>query len=78
MQGQTGELLEPMARAAKMIEGDLEGIVAHWNRGLTTAFMEGRNSLFSGVKRRALGCRTVEYITAMLYLVAGKLHLPCD
>jgi transposase len=77
MRGQTGELLEPMARAARMVEGHLEGILAHWTRGLTTAFMEGLNSLFSAVKRKARGYRTVEYMTAMLYFVAGKLTLPC-
>jgi transposase len=75
MRGQTGELLEPMARAARMVEGHLEGILAHWTRGLTTAFMEGLNSLFSAVKRKARGYRTVEHMTAMLYFVAGKLTL---
>jgi transposase len=34
-----------MARAARMIEGHLEGILAHWTQGLTTAFMEGLNSI---------------------------------
>ena len=77
MRGQTGELLEPMARAVRMVEGHLEGILAHWTRGLTIAFMEGLNSLFSAVKRKARGYRTVEYMTAMLYFVAGKLTLPC-
>ena len=43
MRERTGELLEPMARAARMIEGHLEGILAHWTQGLTTAFMEGLN-----------------------------------
>jgi len=77
MREQTGELLEPMARAARMIEGHLEGILAHWTQGLTTAFMEGLNSLFSAVKRKARGYRSVEYMTTMLYFVAGKLTLPC-
>jgi transposase len=45
MRERTGELLEPMDRAARMIEGHLEGILAHWTQGLTTAFMEGLNSL---------------------------------
>jgi hypothetical protein len=45
MRGQTGELLEPIVRAARMIVGHLEGILAHWTRGLTTAFMERLNSL---------------------------------
>jgi transposase len=77
MREQSGELLEPMARAARMIEGHLEGILAHWTQGLTTAYMEGLNSLFSAVKRKARGYRTVEYMTSMLYFVAGKLTLPC-
>jgi transposase len=77
MREQTGELLEPMARAARMIEGHLAGILAHWTQGLTTAFMEGLNSLFSAVKRKARGYRSVEYMTTMLYFVAGKLTLPC-
>ena len=76
VRGQTGELLEPMVRAARMVEGHLEGIFAHWTRGLTTASMEGLNSLFSAVKRKARGYRTVEYMTAMLYFVAGKLFMP--
>ena len=29
----------------------LEGILAHWRQGLTTAFLEGLNSLFSATKR---------------------------
>ncbi len=29
MSQRTGELLEPMARVARMIEGHLEGILAH-------------------------------------------------
>jgi transposase len=77
MRDQTGEMLEPMARVVRMIEGHLEGILAHWTQGLTTAFMEGLNSLFSAVKRKARGYRTVEYMTTMLYFVAGKLTLPC-
>jgi transposase len=51
MRGQTGELLEPMAQAVRMVDGDLDGILAYWTRGLTTAFKEGLNSLFSALKR---------------------------
>lgn len=39
--------------------------------------MEGFNSLFTAVKRKARRYRTVEYMTTMLYFVAGKLTLPC-
>ena len=49
---------------------------AHWTQGLTTACMKGLNSLFSAVKRKARGYRSVEYMTTTLYFVAGKLTLP--
>ena len=67
MQGQTGELLAPMARAARLGEGHLEGILTHWTRGLTTALIGRLNSLFSPVTRKARGYRAVEYMTAMFY-----------
>jgi len=38
----------------------LEGILGHWKEGLTTAFLEGLNSLFSATKRKARGYRTQE------------------
>jgi transposase len=69
-------LLEPMRNAADMVERHLEGILAHWRQGLTTAFLEGLNSLFSATKRKARGYRSIEYQTAMLYFVAGKLEIP--
>jgi transposase len=71
------ELLEPMVRVAKMVEHHLEGILGHWKEGLTTAFLEGLNSLFSATKRKARGYRTTKNLLAMLYFVAGKLQVPC-
>jgi transposase len=70
-------LLAPMVDVAKMIESHLEGILGHWTSGLTTAFLEGLNSLFSATKRKARGYRTTKYMIAMLYFVAGKLTIPC-
>jgi transposase len=72
----TSGLLEPMRKAADMVERHLEGILAHWRQGLTTAFLEGLNSLFSATKRKARGYRSTEYQIAMLYFVAGKLEIP--
>jgi len=69
-------LLEPMRKAAEMVERHLEGILAHCRQGLTTTFMEGLNCLFSATKRKARGYRSIEYQTAMLYFVAGKLQIP--
>jgi transposase len=71
------ELLEPMVRVARMVERHLGGILGHWKEGLTTAFLEGLNSLFSATKRKARGYRTTKNLLAMLYFVAGKLRVPC-
>lgn len=72
----TGELLEPMRKAADMVKRHLKGILGHWKQGLTTAFLEGLNSLFSATKRKARGYRSPVYQIAMLYFVAGKLEIP--
>jgi hypothetical protein len=55
MQGQTGELLELMAGTARMVEGHLEGILAHWTRGLMTAIHGGAQQPVLG--REALSPR---------------------
>jgi len=71
------ELLQPMVRVAATVERHIEGILGHWKDGLTTAFLEGLNSLFSATKRKARGYRTTKNLLAMLYFVAGKLTIPC-
>jgi transposase len=71
-----GELMAPLARAVTTIEKHLEGILAHWDGELSTAFMEGLNSVFSAVKRKARGFKSPDYFVTMLYFVAGKLSLP--
>lgn len=69
-------LLEPMRQAGEMVRRHLEGILGHWKEGLTTAFLEGLNSLFSATKRKARGYRSSVYQITMLYFVAGKLEIP--
>jgi transposase len=72
-----GESLAPLAKVADTIEKHLEGILAHWTNGwLSTGYLEGLNSVFSAVKRKARGYRSSEYMIAMLYFVAGKLTIP--
>ena len=75
--GQAGKLLEPMLKTARMVREHLDGILGHWKEGLTTAYLEGLNSLFSATKRKARGYRSTEHLIAMLYFVAGKLSIPC-
>ncbi len=60
--GLAGELLESMARSK-----------VTWR----VLWPIGLNSLFSAVKPKPRGYRSVEYMTTMLYFVAGKLTLPC-
>ena len=69
-------LFVSMRRLAKMVQSNLEGILAHWKWGVTNAFMEGLNSIFSATKRKARGYRSTVHLTTMLYFVAGKLRLP--
>ena len=69
-------LLAPMVKVAQMVEDHFAGILAHWKMGLTNAFMEGLNSVFSATKRKARGYRSSTYLITMLYFVAGKLRLP--
>ena len=39
--------------------------------------LQKKSCAASAVKRKARGYRSVEYMTTMLYFVAGKLTLPC-
>jgi transposase len=69
-------LMASMVKLAQMVETHLAGILAHWKWGVTNAFMEGLNSVFSATKRKARGYRSTTHLITMLYFVAGKLRLP--
>src|SRR6266850_257788 len=69
-------LIASMISVAELVEDHLAGILAHWKWRLTNAFMEGLNSVFSAVKRKARGFRSSTYLITILYLLAGKLRLP--
>lgn len=69
-------ILSPMLKAAEMVERHLPGIMGHWIHGITNAFLEGLNSVFSATKRKARGYRTTQNLIAMLYFTAAKLDIP--
>ena len=73
---QPKNVLRAMVKVADLVERHLTGIVAHWKSGVTNAFMEGLNSVFSATKRKARGYRSTTHLIAMLYFIAGKLRLP--
>ena len=65
-----------MRKAAEMIQKHIDGILAYWSSGkLTTAYLEGLNSVFSAVKRKARGFRNTNNLINMIYFVAGKLNV---
>ena len=69
-------LMASMVKLAQMVQTHLAGILAHWKCGLTNAFMEGLNSVFSATKRKARGYRSTTHLITMLYFTAGMLRLP--
>ncbi len=71
-----GYLFKPMVAAAKSILNHLDGIISFAESRVTNAFMEGLNSVFSAVKRKARGFRSTQNLICMLYFVAGKLKMP--
>jgi hypothetical protein len=50
--------------------------LAHWKWGVTSAFMEGLNSIFSATKRKLRRYRSTTHLITMLYFLAGKLRFP--
>lgn len=58
-----------------MIERHLDGVIAHWIRRTTNAFLEGLNSVFSAVKRKARGFRSTDNLITMLYFTSGHLAI---
>ena len=53
-----------MRKLSGMIEDHLPGILAHWKSGVTNAFMEALNSVFSATKRKARGYRSATHISS--------------
>ncbi len=50
--------------------------LAHWEWGVTNAFMEGRNTISGATKRKARSNRSFMHLITVLYFLAGKLRLP--
>jgi len=68
-------LFAKMVSFAGMVERCLKGIFAYWNRKTINAFLEGLNSVFYAVKRKARGYRATDNLITMLYFTAGKLRI---
>lgn len=69
-------LLKPIKGFVKTVRKHWEGILNYWSSDkMTTAYLEGLNSVFSAVKRKARGYRNTDNLIAMLYFVAAKLNI---
>jgi transposase len=62
-----------MKKVAKTIRSHWDGIVAYLQTRVTNGAAEALNGIIQTVKRKARGFRTVEYFTAIIYLVASHL-----
>lgn len=66
--------LPAMISAAQSIKRHWDGVVSWFTTDVTSAIMEGYNSLFQSAKSRARGYRNVNSFIDMMYLIAGKLE----
>jgi transposase len=69
-------ILADMLRCATTFEREIEGVLAHWEGRVTNAFMEGLNSVFSAVVRKARGFRSTSNLIVMLYFHSARLPIP--
>ncbi|HMB16019.1 MAG TPA: ISL3 family transposase [Pelovirga sp.] len=60
-------------KMAKSVKEHWDGILSHFDSGLTTGYLEGINSLIQAAKARARGYRNPRNMISMAYLIAGKL-----
>ena len=63
----------PLLRAVETVRSHAEGILAYYRKRMTTALMEGLNSLMQAARSRARGYRNPDTFTTMIYLIAGRL-----
>lgn len=65
-----------MAKVAQTLRRNVPNVLRVLETDLSTAILEGINSLVQAAKSRARGYRNVEYFITMIYVIAGKLALP--
>jgi transposase len=65
--------LAPMTRFARTVEEHREGILRWFRPRISNGLLEGLSSLVQATKARARGYRSTRNLTAMIYLMHGKL-----
>ena len=64
-----------MKDAARTIMRHRDGILRWFNSKIANGLIEGINSLVQAAKAKARGYRSTRTLTAITYLIAGKLDL---
>ena len=67
----THSRLPPIIDAARTVKRHSDGIL----RKIANGLIEGINSLIQAAKAKARGYRSIRNLTAIVYLIAGKLDL---
>ena len=67
--------LEPIKHAARTIKRYREGILRWFDSKIANGLIEGINSLVQAAKAKARGYRSMRNLTAITYLIAGKIDL---
>jgi transposase len=71
----THSRLPPIIDAARTVRRHWHGILRWFHSKIANGLIEGINSLVQAAKAKARGYRSVRNLTAMVYILAGKLDL---
>ena len=69
----TASAIWQVRKFSKTVKDHLDGIMNHFDSGLTSGFVEGINSLIKSAKSKARGYRNPDNMICIAYLIAGKL-----
>jgi transposase len=72
----THSRLEPVIDAAHTVKRHWDGILRWFDSKIANGLIERINSLVQAARSKARGYRSIRNLTAMVYLLAGKLDLP--
>jgi hypothetical protein len=71
----THSRLPPLIDAARTVKRHSDDILRWFRSKIANGLFEGINSLIQAAKAKARGYRSMRNLTAMVYLIAGKLDL---
>jgi len=71
----THSRLSPIVDAAHTVKRHWNGILRWFHSKIANGLIEGINSLVQAAKAKARGYRSIRNLTAMVYLLAGKLDI---